>query len=301
MNALYQYKPLIYRERPTLKAFLEENPLWEELRNFYLKNSSSRCAPIVKMFNEARYWATKALLEKPGQSTFDYYYRGGMKSRFLNNSSDSEIICIAIAYALLRNQGSEARAAREVFSSVLLSASNRLYIELSYSGILNVDAPRIDLRPMPESPHKITRDVDWWEDVTEGWNKKKMEEIIDLWPFWERNAIKKLLQEVWMGNEEGGEKRGEEVSADAPSSPRKALPITAFLDYVEKHFPADRNADARVVKELLLALYTDMSREERERVNCLGTKPLYGPTTVHTGGGAAIINSELKEPKFHSN
>lgn len=294
MNALYQYRPLIYRERTTLKAFLDENPLWGKLLDFYKSEYTFIAPNPLGTLNEARYLAVKAMLVEQDESPFDSIY----------TSSDGRL-SVAMAYVLLRSKGKASQRVREWFSKFLLDEDKQLYIRILNSGLLSVKDTYIDLTPKPESPEKITREMSWWKVVTDGWDEEKIAKIVQLWPFFERKAIKSLITELAERDEaihsDGGKKAKRSEAAEPPSS--KYLPVTAFLDYVEKKFGADRNADARVVKEVLIALYRDsLSSEEFERVDNLGRKPPYGgPTTVHTGGGAAIINSELKEPKFHSN
>lgn len=305
MNALYQYRPLIYRERPTLEIFLDENPVWGKLHIFYKENRPIQAPSLLEIFNEARYLATRAMREPPDKVLLDSTY-------------DTPVgrICVAMAYVLLMVKGQKSAKVERQFSIFLISLAKRLYVRILNSGMLLLKDSDIDLSPMPESPEKITRKVSWWKEVTEGWDEKKITKIVRLWPVSERKEIKSIIIELenldkaMLSNDELRptdddskkelkNKNNESKRGKNSVSSTEALPVTAFLDYIEKYFPADRNADAKVVKELLLALYKRMSDEERERVYRLGTKPLYGPTTVHTGGGAAIINSELKEPKFH--
>lgn len=294
MKPLYIYRPLIYRERRTLKEFLDENPVWKKLLDFYKSEHTFIAPNPLGTLNEARYLAVKAMLVGPEEAPFDSTY----------TSLDGHL-CVAIAYALLRSKGQASQRVREWFSKFLLDEDKQLYIRMLNSGLLSVKDTYIDLTPKPESPEKITREMSWWKVVTDGWDEEKIAKIVQLWPFFERKAIKSLITELAERDEaihsDGGKRAKRSEAAEPPSS--KYLPVTAFLDYVEKKFGADRNADARVVKEVLIALYRDsLSSEEFERVDNLGRKPPYGgPTTVHTGGGAAIINSELKEPKFHSN
>lgn len=294
MKPLYIYRPLIYRERRTLKEFLDENPVWKKLLDFYKSEHTFIAPNPLGTLNEARYLAVKAMLVGPEEAPFDSTY----------TSLDGHL-CVAMAYVLLRSKGQASQRVREWFSKFLLDEDKQLYIRMLNSGLLSLKDTYIDLSPKPESPEKITRELMWWKEVTDGWDEAEIARIVQLWPFFERKAIKNIISEA--AERDKAMHSDEEISAkkkepaESPSS--KYLPVTAFLDYVEKKFGADRNADARVVKEVLIALYRDsLSSEEFERVDNLGRKPPYGgSTTVHTGGGAAIINSELKDSKFHSN
>ena len=268
--------------------------MWKKLLDFYKSEHTFIAPNPLGTLNEARYLAVKAMLVGPEEAPFDSTY----------TSLDGHL-CVAMAYVLLRSKGQASQRVREWFSKFLLDEDKQLYIRMLNSGLLSLKDTYIDLSPKPESPEKITRELMWWKEVTDGWDEAEIARIVQLWPFFERKAIKNIISEA--AERDKAMHSDEEISAkkkepaESPSS--KYLPVTAFLDYVEKKFGADRNADARVVKEVLIALYRDsLSSEEFERVDNLGRKPPYGgPTTVHTGGGAAIINSELKEPKFHSN
>ena len=71
------------------------------------------------------------------------------------------------------------------------------------------------------------------------------------------------------------------------------LPIVAFLDYVETYFTSEQNDRAKVVKEVLGDLYSNISEEEKKRLRALGTKEkltaksmfeITGNDQVHIGG-----------------
>lgn len=59
---------------------------------------------------------------------------------------------------------------------------------------------------------------------------------------------------------------------DAMEDGKERLPIGAFLDYAERYYTPEQNDRAKVVKELLGDLFTNISTEDRKRLRMLGCK-----------------------------
>ena len=61
------------------------------------------------------------------------------------------------------------------------------------------------------------------------------------------------------------------------------LPLSDFLTHMEQHFTHEQNPSALIVKDVLFALYTNPTAEERCRLNKLGhvpPPPPFGGITV---------------------
>lgn len=68
----------------------------------------------------------------------------------------------------------------------------------------------------------------------------------------------------------------------AEQNASQRLPLKSFLDHVEQHFTPYQNPDAIAVKDVLFALFTSPTDEERARLNRLGHKlPPMGSLTVN--------------------
>ena len=68
----------------------------------------------------------------------------------------------------------------------------------------------------------------------------------------------------------------------AEQNASQRLPLKSFLEHVEQHFTPYQNTEAIAVKDVLFALFTSPTDEERARLNRLGHKlPPMGSLTVN--------------------
>ena len=156
----------------------------------------------------------------------------------------------------------------------------------------------IDLSPEPELPERLPEDSAWWGMVTDNFQLARFIEILEYWqtPEEQLQVLKRftkilkrdfpygLLPEYqFLAECLRARVQLKKLQKQMEKEDAKRLPVTAFLDYVEQYFTPDENAQARVVGRMLLALYPEVTKEERERVNRLGTKMPPSPSLTING------------------
>lgn len=305
-----ELRPLIYRERKDIREFKKECHSWEVLHTFY-KDHVSYYEVInpLELLNDVRYFCVEATSAAKGDTLLNIVEVSDFKSEKYSWPSGAEyggLVC-AMVYTVLKHLENPPRTIVQLlektseYDAVLkamdeISRDNFYLDELpKYIGERKFD---IDLSPEPELPERLPEDSAWWGMVTDNFQLARFIEILEYWqtPEEQLQVLKRftkilkrdfpygLLPEYqFLAECLRARVQLKKLQKQMEKEDAKRLPVTAFLDYVEQYFTPDENAQARVVGRMLLALYPEVTKEERERVNRLGTKMPPSPSLTING------------------
>ena len=311
-QSLYTYRPLVYRRRDSMAEFFEESPLWEVLyqrlylplkKKWYFMDVSALHEP-VEVFNEAYALMVQALADGHPETDFEERYARSVRRRMAGDVP----LCWALVCALTLKSAFTQRTEHvaEVFCGLAVKELGHSWPDVA-DFLMRIHCEySIDYKPHPERPERLC-DPDWWMEVTDGYDPDKMEDVMSFWKnLKERERARLHMNHFFRaalsgGKITGGSSLSEENARLKDENARLAarvaqleqqlaerdnvqrLPLSDFLTHVEQLFTHEQNPSALIVKDVLFALYTNPTAEERSRLNKLGhlpPPPPFGSITV---------------------
>ena len=275
-QSLYTYRPLVYRRRDSMAEFFEESPLWKALykRLFLpLKKSQGIKCSAKAVFNEACALMALAQTDSTRPEELDEF-ESRVKGIRYRLTEGSDKLCWALIYALTdRDRGSRRRCllhglARKNLNALLPDVSVLLpFIEGFYDAVTDSCSANPSLE---EANARLTEEN---KQLTEANARLKDENA--------RLAARVAQLEQQLAEREQQLAEREQQLAERDNVQR--LPLSDFLTHVEQLFTHEQNPSALIVKDVLFALYTNPTAEERSRLNKLGhlpPPPPFGSITV---------------------
>ena len=290
-QSLYTYRPLVYRRRDSMEEFFEESPLWEVLyRKLYLplKKKWNIKIPTKDVFNEACALMKLAQTDSTHPEELDEFEMRILFFRYDLKNVEAADLCWTLVYALtLRANGT--RRERLLHSRAKKELAHRFpdvnALLLYVKGLYNADQPQPtadaqltkENKRLKEEIERLKRDNARLEDENEtrGMNAKRL-----------KTMKASLSEENARLKDENARLAARVAQLEQMLAERdtvQRLPLSDFLTHMEQHFTHEQNPSALIVKDVLFALYTNPTAEERCRLNKLGhvpPPPPFGGITV---------------------
>lgn len=289
-----------------MEEFFEESPLWESLyRKLYLplKKKWYVKATAKDVFNEAYGLIVQTLADARLEENFTRY-----KCGILRRLGESACLCEALVYALTLRIIPTKQTGRAIDRLLRFAKDELGYFFYDVEEILQTIPGRndIDFTPCPadadQSPSAANaRLTEENKQLTEA-NARLKEEIErlrgDNARLEDENETRRMNAKrlkTMKAALEGENARLKDENARlaarvaqleqmlAERDTVQRLPLSDFLTHMEQHFTHEQNPSALIVKDVLFALYTNPTAEERCRLNKLGhvpPPPPFGGITV---------------------
>ena len=290
-QSLYTHRPLVYRRRDSMAEFFEESPLWESLyRRLYLplKKKWNVKATAKDVFNEAYGLIVQTLADARLEENFTRYKCGILRQ------GESACLCEALVYALTLRIIPTKQTGRAIDRLLRFAKDELGYFFYDVEEILQTIPGRndIDFTPCPadadqspsaanarlaEENKQLTAANARLEDENETrrMNAKRLKTI--------KAALEGENARLKDENARLAARVAELEQLLAERDTVQRLPLSDFLTHVEQLFTHEQNPSALIVKDVLFALYTNPTAEERCRLNKLGhvpPPPPFGGITV---------------------